>query len=140
MRLHDVRPVDFFFALAFAVALVRPPLVAQAESPPAPAFERTEQREACSDQDPLRRPMFGDLHVHTSLSFDSYISSQRNDPAAAYRYAKGEEIVLPDAFGAQTVKARIQRPLDFAAVTDHSDRSRSARGIPGGSAIGGPIA
>jgi hypothetical protein len=121
MRLHDVRPVDFFFALAFAVALVRPPLVAQAESPPAPAFERTEQREACSDQDPLRRPMFGDLHVHTSLSFDSYISSQRNDPAAAYRYAKGEEIVLPDAFGAQTVKARIQRPLDFAAVTDHSE-------------------
>ncbi len=86
-----------------------------------PAFERTEEREPCADHDPLRRPMFGDLHVHTSLSFDSYISSQRNEPAAAYRYAKGDAILLPDADGEPTVEARIGRPLDFASVTDHAE-------------------
>ncbi len=110
--------------LALAVAAL--PAASRAEpdaeaGAAAPGFERTEERAACADHDPLRRPMYGDLHVHTSYSFDSYISSQRNDPAAAYRYARGETIVLPDAFGEQTVQARIQRPLDFAAVTDHSE-------------------
>ena len=84
-------------------------------------FERTEQREPCEDFDPLRRAMFGDLHVHTSYSFDSYISSQRNDPSDAYRYAKGEPITLPDEDGEQNVVAQIQRPLDFTSVTDHSE-------------------
>ncbi|QFU77897.1 DUF3604 domain-containing protein [Halioglobus maricola] len=65
--------------------------------------------------------MFGDLHVHTSYSFDSYVSSQRNDPSAAYRYAKGEAITLSDADGQQTLRAQIERPLDFTAVTDHAE-------------------
>ncbi|MBJ21492.1 MAG: DUF3604 domain-containing protein [bacterium] len=86
-----------------------------------PPFERTEEREPCADYDRLRRPMFGDLHVHSSYSFDSYISSQRNDPADAYRYAMGGAITLPDEDGNQSIVARIQRPLDFASVTDHSE-------------------
>jgi hypothetical protein len=86
-----------------------------------PPFERTEQREPCADYTETRRPMFGDLHVHTSYSFDSFVSSQRNDPWAAYRYAKGEPIMLPDADGEQTVRAQIQRPLDFTGVTDHAE-------------------
>ncbi len=85
------------------------------------AFERTEQREPCTDYSATKQPMFGDLHVHTSYSFDSYVSSQRNDPEAAYRYARGEVITLPDADGEQSVKAQIQRPLDFTAVTDHAE-------------------
>ncbi|MEM1111163.1 MAG: DUF3604 domain-containing protein [Pseudomonadota bacterium] len=84
-------------------------------------FARTEQREPCADYTDTKRPMFGDLHVHTSYSFDSYVSSQRNDPGGAYRYAKGEPITLSDADGEQTVTARIQRPLDFTAVTDHAE-------------------
>lgn len=85
------------------------------------SFERTEQREPCTDFQPLRKPLFGDVHVHTRYSFDSYISSQRNDPWDAYRYAKGETITLPDEDGKQTVKAQLQRPLDFTAITDHSE-------------------
>ena len=87
----------------------------------ATAFERTEERAPCADHDPLRRPFFGDLHVHTSYSFDSYISSQRNDPWDAYRYAKGEPITISNADAEQKTVARIGRPLDFAAVTDHAE-------------------
>lgn len=84
-------------------------------------FERTETREPCDHVTSSKRPFFGDLHVHTSYSFDSYISSQRNDPWAAYRYAKGEPITLSDADSNQSIQAKIQRPLDFTAVTDHSE-------------------
>jgi hypothetical protein len=101
-----------------AGVLVYGALPASAEQP---AFERTEERERCAAYDPLRQPMFGDLHVHTRYSFDSYISSQRNDPWDAYRYAKGEPITLPDENGEQVVTAQIQRPLDFTSVTDHSE-------------------
>ncbi len=84
-------------------------------------FQRTEQREPCADFAANGKPLFGDLHVHTSYSFDSYLSSQRRDPWDAYGYAQGEPIVLPDANGEQTVVAQIGRPLDFAAVTDHAE-------------------
>ena len=85
------------------------------------SFERTEQREPCGHFTETRQPLFGDLHVHTSYSFDSYISSQRNDPWDAYRFAKGEAITLADEEGEQTVTAQLRRPLDFTAVTDHAE-------------------
>jgi len=84
-------------------------------------FDRTETREPCDHYSPGKQPFFGDLHVHTSYSFDSYVSSQRNDPWAAYRYAKGEAITISDADANQSTTAQIQRPLDFTAVTDHSE-------------------
>ena len=84
-------------------------------------FERTETREDCAHYTPERRPLFGDLHVHTRYSFDSYTSGQRNDPWDAYRYAKGEPIQLPDVDGGQSVRAQIRRPLDFVSVTDHGE-------------------
>jgi len=86
-----------------------------------PAFERTEERAPCANYSENKQPFFGDLHVHTSYSFDSYVSSQRNDPWDAYSYAKGEAIFLSDADANQTVEAKIQRPLDFTAITDHGE-------------------
>ena len=101
--------------------LVAMTIALQAQANPNTSFERTETREPCKDFTATRRPMFGDLHVHTSYSFDSYVSNQRNDPSDAYRYAKGEPIILSNAEGEQTLRAQISRPLDFTAVTDHAE-------------------
>jgi hypothetical protein len=80
-------------------------------------------RQPCLQRDPLRRALFGDLHVHTALSSDAWNYDVEVRPSDAYAYAFGEPILLPpkDAEGAGTRRVRIDRPLDFAAVTDHAE-------------------
>ncbi len=62
------------------------------------------------------RPLWGDTHLHTSLSFDAGAFGNRLGPRAAYRFAKGEEVASSTG---QPV--RLARPLDWLAITDHSD-------------------
>lgn len=88
------------------------------KQPAEPPF--VEDREPCADQNPLRNVYFGDLHVHTSYSFDAYINSVEVDPEGAYDYARGAAVLLPDGAGG-TRSVQISRPLDFAAVTDHGE-------------------
>ena len=38
------------------------------------------------------RPLFGDTHLHTAMSFDAGMFGARLGPAEAYRFAKGEEV------------------------------------------------
>lgn len=99
------------------------------------AFERTEEREPCLAYDPLRQPFFGDMHVHTALSFDAWVQGSRGRPDDAYRFAKGGEIgVQPFAEDGTPEKVvRLGRPLDFAVVTDHAELLGETRicGTPG---------
>ena len=80
-------------------------------------------REDCAIHNPLRRPFFGDTHVHTALSFDAWGQGTLNRPRDAYRFARGEEVgVQPyDASGRPLRRVRLRRPLDFAVVTDHAE-------------------
>ena len=80
-------------------------------------------REPCTDQTPDRRLLWGDLHVHTAYSFDAWTYDVRLTPADAYRFARGETVQLPplDADGNGTLSVHLDRALDFAAVTDHSE-------------------
>ena len=65
--------------------------------------------------DPSRNAYFGDLHVHTSWSLDSYImGGNRDGPTVAYRYGRGDPIARSDGN-----VVRLGVPLDFMAVTDH---------------------
>lgn len=77
----------------------------------------------CDRYHPEREAFFGDLHVHTALSSDAFAFNVRLGPADAYRYAFGETVRLPpnDAEGVGTRSVKIDRPLDFAAVTDHAE-------------------
>ena len=62
------------------------------------------------------RPLWGDNHLHTSLSFDAGAFGNRVGLRDAYRLARGEQIT---ASSGQPV--RLGRPLDWLAITDHSD-------------------
>lgn len=77
----------------------------------------------CAAYSPLRNAYFGDLHVHTAYSFDVYAFDGRATPEQAFRFGQGESVLLPplDAMGQGTVSVRLERPLDFVAVTDHSE-------------------
>ncbi len=77
----------------------------------------------CADRERLRRPFFGDTHVHTGLSFDAWGQGTLARPRDAYRFARGERIGIQpyDAAGVAQAHIQLRRPLDFAVVTDHSD-------------------
>lgn len=62
-----------------------------------------------------RNLYWGDLHVHTCLSFDAYFSGTLANANDAYSYAKGNTISI---FGRDV---KLREPLDFCAITDHSE-------------------
>ena len=80
-------------------------------------------REDCTDQNTLRNAYFGDLHVHTGFSMDARVGGLAATPDDAYRFARGESVALPphDEQGNGTRVVHLERPLDFAAVTDHAE-------------------
>ncbi len=77
----------------------------------------------CAHYSPTRSAFFGDLHVHTVQSLDAYGRGGFQTPDDAYRFAKGEPIGLTprSADGEPLRFGTIDRPLDFAAVTDHAE-------------------
>lgn len=64
-----------------------------------PEVVYSEVRTPCRDRDPLKRAMFGDLHIHTALSGDAYADGTRVFPVDALRFARGEAIDLPAVAG-----------------------------------------
>ena len=102
--------------LLVGLSFVRPP-----EDPSLdPAFD---EADASPMTDPRRTPphpsrqaFFGDLHIHSALSPDAYVFGVRAMPADAYRFARGATIEHGAGYPIQ-----LARPLDFAAVTDHSE-------------------
>ena len=108
-----------FYSIAVSAGALLLPASASAQ--PATTFERTEERAPCDNFQPLRQPLFGETHLHTSFSFDAYDNGMRVDPFAAYDFAKGGQVIIPDVDGNQTRPIRLRRPIDFAALTDHAE-------------------
>jgi len=50
----------------------------------------SETRKACANRDPHRQAFFGELHVHSTLSMDAWLTDVRNGPDETYRFGKGE--------------------------------------------------
>lgn len=76
-----------------------------------------------------RRAFFGELHLHTTMSFDAWTFGTKVTPDQAYKFARGETVMVPAVQVAKQqgrdaralVPARRAWPLDFTAVTDHSE-------------------
>ncbi len=106
-------------SLISAVALT----ACQNQGADTPAVDLAEPQEAAKTVDaavasvPTKQALFGDLHVHTSQSFDAFVFGVRRSPEDAYRFAMGEAIPQ-DAGGMIQLEGP---PLDFYAVTDHGE-------------------
>lgn len=116
----------FAAALLSGLCALPPAGAEMAKAPPAkPALHTrySEEREACSDANPNGNAYFGDLHIHTGFSYDARPFGIDVTPADAYRFAKGGVITLPPYAprGTAPKTVELKRPLDFAAVTDHSE-------------------
>jgi len=76
--------------------------------------------------------LWGDTHVHTSYSTDSFLNQNFTaGPDAAYRFAKG----LPVEHPSTGTRVRIDTPLDFLVVADHAEsfgamRRANEEGLP----------
>ncbi|MFK7978179.1 MAG: DUF3604 domain-containing protein [Halioglobus sp.] len=98
------------------------PAPSEAVTPPAivsstPSFVGNDSRDPCRHRSADKQAFFGALHIHTSLSFDAWVFDNNNGPEAAYAFARGEPIIS----GPKQVELQLERPLDFAAVTDHAE-------------------
>ena len=76
-----------------------------------------------------RRAFFGELHLHTGQSFDAWTFGSRVTPDQAYKFGRGETVMVPASqvnaeqglHEDHDVPAKRAWPLDFMAVTDHSE-------------------
>jgi hypothetical protein len=59
--------------------------------------------------------LWGDTHLHTSNSIDAFGFGVKLGPEEALRFARGEEVT--STWG---IKAKLDRPLDFLVIADHS--------------------
>jgi hypothetical protein len=62
------------------------------------------------------RPLWGDSHLHSSLSLDAGLFGNTLPPSEAYRFARGEQVT-----SATGQPVRLSRPLDWLVLADHSD-------------------
>jgi hypothetical protein len=69
------------------------------------------------ERNPERNAYYGETHLHTSWSVDAWVMGNRvTGPDDAFKYAQGEIIKHPMGFD-----IKIDTPLDFMGVTDHSE-------------------
>ncbi|MBS0334227.1 MAG: DUF3604 domain-containing protein [Proteobacteria bacterium] len=118
--------------LAAAVSLNHTPGKAQAATTAPPPEAPTPPGAAYASRIPAadRHAYFGELHLHTAMSFDAWSFGTKTTPDEAYKFARGETVMIPasqiqreltqaDAKG--MIPAKRAWPLDFMAVTDHSE-------------------
>ena len=63
-----------------------------------------------------QQPLWGDTHLHTSLSGDAVAYGLLRSPADAYNIATGKQVTTPEG---QIIQ--LTRPLDFLVIADHAE-------------------
>ena len=68
--------------------------------------------------------LWGDTHLHTANSIDAFGFGVKLGPEEALRFARGEEV--KSTWG---LKAKLERPLDFLVIADHSGGLGATRAL-----------
>ncbi|NNC53274.1 MAG: DUF3604 domain-containing protein [Erythrobacter sp.] len=68
------------------------------------------------------RPYWGDTHLHTDVSVDAFGFGVRLGPEEALKFARGEQVTATTG-----MTAKLERPLDFLVIADHSDAMGATR-------------
>ncbi|MBU2340111.1 MAG: DUF3604 domain-containing protein [Alphaproteobacteria bacterium] len=68
------------------------------------------------------RPYWGDTHLHTDNSIDAFGFGVRLGPEEALQFASGREVTATTGLA-----AKLDRPLDFLVIADHSDALGATR-------------
>jgi len=97
-----------FLAIAISIAIA--PLALAEETAGEPGRDDR-------GKNPLKNVYFGEQHLHTQASPDSFAIGNRGTWEDAYRWAMGEEISLPTT----GEKIRKSTPYDFVGITDHAE-------------------
>ncbi len=111
-----MRTIVFFASLFFAGSAF-----AQIPAPPdpdemlSPAYTGKSYSPYAGRQTALM-PLWGDTHLHTDISMDAGAFGNRLGLDAAYRFARGDEVVSTTG-----IPVRLSRPLDWLVIADHSD-------------------
>lgn len=101
------------------IAAVSASSAAAQQAPGADAPNVAPAREGYSpypQQEFPNRVFFGDTHLHTSYSWDAGMVFNTLSPTDAYNFAKGQTVTSGTG-----LPAKLQRPLDWLVVSDHSD-------------------
>ena len=78
--------------------------------------------------DQTKRVLWGETHLHTTLSMDARAFGVELDQETAYRFARGEQVISTHG-----LPVKLARPLDFLVVSDHSDAMGTMNEIIAGS-------
>ena len=62
------------------------------------------------------RVLWGETHIHTALSADAGLMGVTLGPDDMFRYARGEVVTINTG-----LQVRLDRPLDWYAITDHAE-------------------
>jgi hypothetical protein len=119
MQAHAISHAARRLGLALSVLFASAGSLAQEATPSKESLKSAYEKRSYSPyagRDYPTRPFFGDTHLHTGYSFDAGAFGARLEPADAYRFARGEELVSSTG-----QKVRLARNLDFLVVADHSD-------------------
>ena len=114
MRTSIYLPLIFFALLLYSCGKANESKTSQKQDDPNEMASTVEKTDGYSA---TRNAYFGNLHIHTSWSFDGYTNGSVTDPADAYRWAQGESI----PGGGDGTPLQIKVPLDWYAVSDHAE-------------------